>query len=140
MRACHCGTDRAATPFVRRSGINHPEMRRSRLGNVAGAIALAALWRTRESLAQMHKRSNSTGCAEPALSLGSALEPTLVVRQVMSHARTAPSACAVVDTHDSITYRQLIARAEALTVCLREAGVSRDVLVSICLDRSVGFV
>jgi hypothetical protein len=51
-----------------------------------------------------------------------------------------PDATAVVFEGQSITYRDLDDKANALAKWLRAAGVHRDILVGICLDRSIEMV
>jgi non-ribosomal peptide synthetase component F len=57
-----------------------------------------------------------------------------------AHVRRAPDAIAVTDNGVSLTYRQLNERANQLAHYLRRSGVKADVLVGICLERSLDMV
>lgn len=56
------------------------------------------------------------------------------------HARIAPGTLAVASRESSITYAELDAGAELFARHLRSLGVASDVVVGICLPRSIGFV
>src|SRR4028119_2283484 len=51
-----------------------------------------------------------------------------------------PDAVAVVFEHESLTYRQLNSRANSLADHLQALGVGPDVLVGICMERSLEMV
>jgi len=77
-------------------------------------------------------RWNETGCDyEQGVCL-----PQLFERQ----AATTPDAVAVIFDDSSITYRELNARANRLANHLRTLGVGPEVLVGICLERSIEMV
>ena len=57
-----------------------------------------------------------------------------------SRAREAPERPAVRTLDDEITYAQLDARANQLARRLRELGVGPDVLVGLCIDRSIDLI
>jgi amino acid adenylation domain-containing protein len=62
--------------------------------------------------------------------------PALVSRR----ARLIPTAAAVTSGAQTITYEVLEARSNALGAHLRSLGVARDVVVGLCMQRSVAFV
>ena len=51
-----------------------------------------------------------------------------------------PEAVAVVYGDETLTYRELNARANSLAAVLRARGAGPDVVVGVCLERSVGLV
>ncbi len=57
-----------------------------------------------------------------------------------AQAERTPEVVAVVCGTESLTYRELEARASRLAVRLRELGVGPDVLVGVCAERSVALV
>jgi amino acid adenylation domain-containing protein len=63
-----------------------------------------------------------------------------VHQMLAEHARRAPGAPAVVDGGRRLTYAELDARAEALAVRLRAAGVGPEVAVALCAERSLEMV
>ncbi|WP_409285766.1 amino acid adenylation domain-containing protein, partial [Pseudomonas protegens] len=62
--------------------------------------------------------------------------PQLIVAQV----RRTPEACALVFGEQQLSYAELDARANRLARLLREQGVAADVLVGICIERSIEMV
>jgi amino acid adenylation domain-containing protein len=54
-------------------------------------------------------------------------------------ART-PDACALIHGAESLTYREMNARANRLARHLQELGVGPEVIVAVCLDRSIGAI
>jgi amino acid adenylation domain-containing protein len=66
--------------------------------------------------------------------------PTCVPPLVAAQCAASPDAVAVRDAGESITYRELDLRATHLALHLRALGVGPDVVVAICLNRSVSFV
>ncbi|XXX72653.1 amino acid adenylation domain-containing protein [Sorangium sp. So ce134] len=54
-----------------------------------------------------------------------------------AQARRAPDAVAVTCRGESLSYRQLDARASRVAARLRELGVGPDVCVAVCMDRSI---
>jgi amino acid adenylation domain-containing protein len=67
-------------------------------------------------------------------------EDLTVPELVAARAAKAPDATAVVAGNHRITYGELDTRANRLATHLRTQGVGPDVLVGLCLDRSVAFV
>lgn len=59
---------------------------------------------------------------------------------VAAHARRCPGAVAVSDAQRTWTYGELDDRAETIAVRLRELGVGREVIVAVCLERSVEMI
>ncbi|MFI7104376.1 amino acid adenylation domain-containing protein [Streptomyces sp. NPDC050161] len=66
--------------------------------------------------------------------------PRLLHDLVLRQARITPDAIAVQDPQEALTYQQLLARADALAAALRTAGTGPDVLVGVCMERSVRLV
>jgi D-alanine--poly(phosphoribitol) ligase subunit 1 len=64
----------------------------------------------------------------------------VVHRVVERNARVHPGRLAVTCGPDSLTYRELDARADRLAGYLRRLGVRRGDLVGVCLDRSLGLM
>ncbi|MDD1023133.1 amino acid adenylation domain-containing protein [Pseudomonas sp. TNT2022 ID1048] len=62
--------------------------------------------------------------------------PQLIEAQV----RRTPDACALVFGEQQLSYAELDARANRLARLLREQGVAADVLVGICIERSIEMV
>jgi amino acid adenylation domain-containing protein len=56
---------------------------------------------------------------------------------IEAQAKSTPDAVAVTCEAQGMTYRELNARANQLAHCLREQGVGPDVLVGLCVERSV---
>jgi amino acid adenylation domain-containing protein len=54
-------------------------------------------------------------------------------------ART-PEACALIHGNESLTYREMNARADRLARHLQELGVGPEVIVAVCLERSIGAI
>ena len=80
-------------------------------------------------------------CAVTAFNqTGHPVESTTLVALLRAQAERTPEAVAVSDEHESLTYAELHARAQALAGALREHGVSPgdDAIVGLCLHRSVG--
>ncbi|MBW3549148.1 MAG: amino acid adenylation domain-containing protein, partial [Actinobacteria bacterium] len=63
--------------------------------------------------------------------------PLTLVELVEATVARSPGAVAVVAGHQSLTYAELHDRAEALATSLRRLGVGPDVLVGICVERSL---
>src|SRR5271166_4384974 len=63
-----------------------------------------------------------------------------IPRLIERHARNTPNALALLAGKEAITYAELEARSAALAGHLRSMGVGREVVVGICMDRSVAFV
>ncbi len=61
-------------------------------------------------------------------------------RLIAQQARTTPSTLAVVDGKDALTYEELETRSSELAARLQMRGVSRDVVVGVCAERSIAFV
>ena len=66
--------------------------------------------------------------------------PQLLHELIEQQAQATPEAVAVVYENESLTYRELEQRANQLAHYLRERGVGPDVLVGICLERSLELV
>lgn len=81
-------------------------------------------------------RRASFESAPPDYDLAPACVPHLAAAQCLA----TPDALAVSDAEESITYRELDLRATHLALHLRALGVGPDVVVAICLNRSVSFV
>ena len=62
--------------------------------------------------------------------------PLLVAEQ----ARATPEAPAIIDGRNILSYRQLNVRADHLTQHLRSLGVGTEILVGLCLERSVAMI
>ncbi|HLZ88296.1 MAG TPA: condensation domain-containing protein, partial [Puia sp.] len=63
-----------------------------------------------------------------------------VVSLLEEQAQRTPDAVALVFEEESLTYRELDERANQLGHCLRSRGVGRDVLVPLCVQRSMEMV
>lgn len=63
-----------------------------------------------------------------------------VTERINFHAQSAPYSLAVRCAKASVNYGELNTRAELLAQFLRSLGVGRDVLVGVCLPRSIAFV
>ncbi|MGC5702151.1 non-ribosomal peptide synthetase [Pseudomonas sp. NFXW11] len=61
-------------------------------------------------------------------------------QMIEAQARRTPEACALVFAEQQLSYAQLDARANRLARLLREQGVGADVLVGICIERSIEMV
>lgn len=64
----------------------------------------------------------------------------IVTQLVARQAATAPNAIALIDGHVHISYKELNQRANQLAHMLQELGVQSNVLVGICLERSIDLV
>ncbi|RKH18541.1 amino acid adenylation domain-containing protein, partial [Corallococcus sp. CA041A] len=89
-------------------------------------------WLTPEERQQVLVAWNDTALPYPS-------DSTLAERFALQ-ASLRPDAVAVEDGDEQLTYAQLDARANQLAHVLRAQGVGPDVLVALCLERSVGFV
>jgi amino acid adenylation domain-containing protein len=70
-----------------------------------------------------------------------AAEPrTSVPELIANHARRIPAAIAVTTGDEAITFGELDARSGILAAQLRSMGIKRDVVVAVCLHRSLAFV
>ncbi|MGA3954103.1 amino acid adenylation domain-containing protein, partial [Ralstonia nicotianae] len=96
-------------------------------GQQVGRIALLG----EAERAQVLQAWNATERAWPAATL-----PALFEAQVM---RT-PDAVALKHADQQVSYRELDARANRLAHHLRELGVAADVLVGLCVDRSIEMI
>lgn len=80
---------------------------------------------------------------DPAAPLGDAgtaavaADPLTLVALVEATVARSPGAVAVVAGEELLTYAELHARAERLANSLRRLGIGPDVLVGICLERSL---
>ncbi|ABX06605.1 amino acid adenylation domain [Herpetosiphon aurantiacus DSM 785] len=63
--------------------------------------------------------------------------PTMVHELIAAQAQRTPAAVAARYGDQTLTYRELIARANQLAHALQERGVGPDVLVGICVERSL---
>ncbi len=63
-----------------------------------------------------------------------------VPRLVADQAAATPDAVALAAGTETVTYRELDTRANTLSAYLRARGVGPDVVVGLCLERSVDFV
>lgn len=79
----------------------------------------------------MFPDSSPNGSLELPLSI-----PALIARQ----AAATPEAIAVVADDSTVTYAQLIARADRIAMLLNDLGVGPDALVGVCLPRSIDMV
>ncbi|MCS7475571.1 non-ribosomal peptide synthase/polyketide synthase [Umezawaea endophytica] len=66
--------------------------------------------------------------------------PTPVHRMVEQRVAASPDAVAVVSGAESVTYRELNARANRLARKLRDLGIGPDIAVGVCVERSVELV
>jgi len=71
---------------------------------------------------------------------GASSRERYVPRLVADQAAATPDAVAVVAGREEITYRELDTRANRLGHHLRARGVGPDVVVGLCLERSIDFV
>jgi non-ribosomal peptide synthetase component F len=62
---------------------------------------------------------------------------TCIHKLVEAVAQLSPDAPAAVFEHESLTYRQLNSRANNLSHYLQALGVGKEVLVGICMKRSL---
>lgn len=76
-------------------------------------------------------KSNSTKTEYPQ---------TFIHKLVEAVVEQKPDAVAMVFEHDRLTYRQLNSRANFLAHHLQALGVRREVLVGICMERSLEMV
>src|SRR5436309_3235345 len=60
--------------------------------------------------------------------------------KIAAYGQTAPRATAVVCAGKEITYSELNHQANRLAHCLHARGVGPDVLVGVCLERSIDLV
>ncbi|MEG4501992.1 AMP-binding protein [Microcoleus sp. F10-C6] len=65
---------------------------------------------------------------------------TCIHKLVEAVVELSPDAVAVVFKHESLTYRQLNSRANSLAHHLQALGVEKEVLVGICMERSLEMV
>ncbi|BAQ82056.1 non-ribosomal peptide synthase/polyketide synthase [Pseudomonas sp. St29] len=101
------------------------------LGDAEQRIGELPLLDAREQQTLVHDW-NATAQAYPTgLSM-----PQLIEAQ----ARRTPDACALVFGEQQLSYAELDARANRLARLLREQGVAADVLVGICIERSIEMV
>ena len=63
-----------------------------------------------------------------------------IAQLVARQAAAVPDAVALLDGHVTITYKELNQRANQLAHMLQEAGVQPNMLVGICLERSIDLV
>ncbi|ACZ89540.1 non-ribosomal peptide synthetase [Streptosporangium roseum] len=68
---------------------------------------------------------------------GSGAAPYLVPEMIVEAVRRAPGAVAVICGEETITYGELLARADALAGALRDGGVGPGDVVGVCLPRSI---
>ncbi|HEU4404960.1 MAG TPA: amino acid adenylation domain-containing protein, partial [Polyangiaceae bacterium] len=66
--------------------------------------------------------------------------PTAAYQRFEARARLSPSAIAVVDGRDTVTYSELLRRAKRLGQALRRRGVGPETRVGVCLPRSIDMV
>ncbi|MFJ2033341.1 amino acid adenylation domain-containing protein [Streptosporangium sp. NPDC087985] len=67
----------------------------------------------------------------------SAAAPGLVPEMVAKAVRRAPGATAVICGEETVTYGELLERADALAAALRDGGVGPGDIVGVCLPRSI---
>ncbi len=95
-----------------------------------------AAWRGLPLLAAA-EREQLLGLNDPA----APFRPELSVPQLFAaQAACTPQATAVVAAEGALTYAELDARADRLAAYLRELGVGAEVLVGLCLERSLDMV
>lgn len=76
----------------------------------------------------------------PALPLTSSIPIALVPQQVSMQAATTPGALALAAACGAVTYEQLELRSNRLAWHLRSLGVRPNVLVGLCLERSIEMI
>ncbi|WP_080888220.1 non-ribosomal peptide synthetase [Nitrospira japonica] len=85
---------------------------------------------------QAERRKPST----PRTASGPAASAVCIHEMVAEHARKEPDRAAVVYEGESLTYRDLDARAESLASVLRTMDVGPESLVGLCMDRSLDMI